>query len=251
MRYPAVYDWYDDLNGILDCAKVRETLETLKRGRDICCLELGCGNSSLGMQLVALMDFSRVVCVDFSSVVIEQMKSRVAQCPRIMLVQADARKMPFSDGVFDVSFEKGLLDAILCVGVTGGKKRVEEGRNAMREVWRVMRKGSILFSISHSGPQTRKKVFEPFFNIVSSESLSEDSKWTGKHRTHVIVLERKDEIDEDALKQHSPEEMQKKPMETKAAADSDDDVDEDEEILPNAFETGDVYENEAFDPTKG
>lgn len=95
-------------------------------------LVLGCGNSQLGQHMYeagwASNPGSRFVQLDFSSVVIDQMKARyndqyyetlwgagAKQCPRMDFVCCDVTEgLPYEDGSFDLIICKGIFDAILC-----------------------------------------------------------------------------------------------------------------------------------------
>ena len=77
-------------------------------------LILGCGNSPFGEKMMN-DGWGSVVNIDFSSVVIEQMKKKYKDYSDSMkFICADITKgIPFSDGSFDLIICKGTFDAIL------------------------------------------------------------------------------------------------------------------------------------------
>jgi len=92
-------------------------------------LILGCGNSSFGQKM--LQDgWGSVVNIDFSSVVIEQMKKKYEDYSDSMeFICADITKsFPFADESFDLIICKGTFDAILTSSssVTSAKFLVSE-----------------------------------------------------------------------------------------------------------------------------
>ena len=77
-------------------------------------LILGCGNSNFSLEM--LQDgWGSIINIDFSSVVIEQMKKKYDDYSDSMeFICADITKsLPFSDESFDLIICKGTLDAIL------------------------------------------------------------------------------------------------------------------------------------------
>jgi len=53
------------------------------------------------------------VCVDFSEIVVEQMKEKYMQDEGIEWQCADVRALPLEDQTVDVAFDKGTLDAMI------------------------------------------------------------------------------------------------------------------------------------------
>ena len=146
------YEWYS-----MDDALVDETLAIVRgvAGQSkvpIKILELGCGQSRLGQQLVDA-GFLSVTCTDFSPVVIAQRrkeqegtKSAYGARP-VAYLCADAANMPmFDDGHFDVVVEKATLDSM-----TFGTP--EHMRVVARELCRVLRPGGVLVSVSNAPPE--------------------------------------------------------------------------------------------------
>jgi SAM-dependent methyltransferase len=104
-------------------------------------MDLGCGTSRLAEQLAALgyaahgMDNSmRAVDLCRARTVLQVIASGslTYEC-------ADATATGFSDGMFDGCIDKATLDSLDCVGMSDA---------CARELFRVMRSGGILISIS-------------------------------------------------------------------------------------------------------
>jgi SAM-dependent methyltransferase len=103
-------------------------------------LILGCGNSNFGDHMREDGWKGEIVNVDFSAVVIDQMKTReelrysrrsnqTMKPPKLRYICADVtRPLPFEDGSFDLIICKGTFDAVLCsnVGATNAKRLVAE-----------------------------------------------------------------------------------------------------------------------------
>lgn len=81
-------------------------------------LDIGCGNSVLCKQLREA-GYLRVVGIDFSAVVIKQMRQQELQHQeqghegRVHYFTMDATNLSFSDSSFDAVVDKGGLDSIL------------------------------------------------------------------------------------------------------------------------------------------
>ncbi|XP_077077967.1 EEF1A lysine methyltransferase 4 isoform X2 [Siphateles boraxobius] len=75
-------------------------------------LMLGCGNSALSYDMYQA-GYTSITNVDYSSVCVESMAERHKDCAQLSWLCMDARRLAFSDGVFDVVLEKGTLDAML------------------------------------------------------------------------------------------------------------------------------------------
>ena len=133
-------------------------------------LILGCGNSNFAGDMVLDGWKGKITNIDFSAVVIEQMKTRFGSdfcdkfhCPQMEFVCADvAEGLPFDDESFDLVICKGTFDAILCSsGSVANAKRI------VSECSRVLVKGhGIFFLVTHGNPDSRV-VFLEHDNDVS------------------------------------------------------------------------------------
>lgn len=132
-------------------------------GRDRCrVLILGCGNSPFGEHLRHNGWRGEIVNLDFSSVVIDQMrkkhredyvrKGQQLMAPKMKYVCADITQgLPFEDESFDLIICKGTFDAILC---SGGS--VANIRTLVKECARVLTTGvGCLFLVTTGTPDNR------------------------------------------------------------------------------------------------
>ena len=142
-------------------------------------LILGCGNSRLGEDMIKDGWTGGITNVDFSSVVIEQMKERyketfdskddtardcssenekasVKQKPNMNFVCADVTKgLDFQDSSFDLIIHKGLLDAMACHFL-----RSYDTKALMNECVRLLDKNGAMVCISSSRKENRLEYLE-------------------------------------------------------------------------------------------
>ncbi|KAJ2005372.1 hypothetical protein GGI04_001353 [Coemansia thaxteri] len=76
-------------------------------------LMLGCGNSTLSGDMYEA-GYQSIVNVDYSEVVIEQMRQRTQHQPKMTWEVMDVRALALDDGSVDVAIDKGTLDALMC-----------------------------------------------------------------------------------------------------------------------------------------
>ncbi|XP_011499708.1 PREDICTED: methyltransferase-like protein 13 [Ceratosolen solmsi marchali] len=76
-------------------------------------LIVGCGNSTLGMNLYDA-DYKNITNIDVSHIVIKQMqKMNKTIRPDLLFLQMDATKMTYNNGEFNIILDKGTLDALM------------------------------------------------------------------------------------------------------------------------------------------
>jgi len=91
----------------------------------------------------------------------------------------DATEMKFAPKHFDVVFDKGTLDAILCGG--------DSARSAGRMLWnvhKVMKPGSKFFVITYGAPQSRE-------NYLKNRRFQWDVKHCQLGTRHLYTLTKK------------------------------------------------------------
>jgi len=115
-------------------------------------LVIGCGNSQLSEEMRE-DGFGNVTSVDFSHVVIEQMRSKYPNAEyEVMDV---TKKNSFSDNSFDVIVCKGTMDAILC-----GTGSLYNIYNTMVECSRVLGDHGALVIVTYGAPADRMVYIE-------------------------------------------------------------------------------------------
>jgi len=81
--------------------------------KDARILMLGCGNSTLSQDMYD-DGYKNIVNIDYSSVVIDQMRRRHKERrPEMEWLEMDVRDLQFADQSFDVAIDKGTMDAMM------------------------------------------------------------------------------------------------------------------------------------------
>lgn len=153
------FDWYRSWDEILPL--IQEYFRDSKIA-----LNIGCGNSTMGFDM--LSSFEYVYNNDISDVVIEKMeKEYSSHKDNLKWDVMDCTKMTYEDNYFDIVFDKGTLDALLCGDDI-------QFFSAVNEVSRVLKKGGYFIIITYGKPETRLKKlkeskpnweFEPYKTI--------------------------------------------------------------------------------------
>ena len=83
--------------------------------QNVRCMDIGCGTSTLGIDLCAAHNFGHLLLLDASVVCIARHEAAAAgrtAPPAITALVGDARVQPIPDGSYHVLIEKGTLDAL-------------------------------------------------------------------------------------------------------------------------------------------
>lgn len=144
------FDWFKSY------ADVKDVLGAYIPSRNLRILMLGCGNSTLSEDMYR-DGYHEVVNIDFSSVVIEQMR---AVHPHMQWIEMDIRDLKFEDGSFDVLIDKGTMDAML-TGVSDvwnpAAEIVENCEKEISEAIRVLRPGGKFIYLTFGQPHFRRR----------------------------------------------------------------------------------------------
>lgn len=173
---PQTFDWYQKWDAIY-----RELYQIFTG--DELVLNIGCGNSEMSADMQETA-FKTVVSIDISGVVIDQMIAKYKDNEDLLWFEMDCTKLTFEDEFFDVVFDKGTFDAILC-----GEKAIKNIYLSMGEIWRVLKYGGLFIEITYGEPSQRLglfkhsrlswKLYEPIFleglNNNSNEANNQDS----------------------------------------------------------------------------
>ena len=136
-------------------------------------LDVGCGVSLLGEELLEAGGFKSVICIDYSDVAIDKMKTRDNK-PGLQYMTMDASKMSFPDNYFGAAVDKGTIDAVMSGEDADG---VSRAIFVLKEVHRVLApKGK--FILVSSVP---KMMYLPMLNSahlswrIEAEALKTDA----------------------------------------------------------------------------
>ncbi|KAJ2899421.1 hypothetical protein IWW38_000995 [Coemansia aciculifera] len=126
-------------------------------------LMLGCGNSTLSGDMYD-DGYHNIVNVDYSDVVIDQMRRRSQQHqPKMSWEVMDVRALSLDDGSIDVAIDKGTLDALMCDKGDVWEPSAELCKNVageVNEVDRVLAPGGKFIWITFGQPHFRKRHLE-------------------------------------------------------------------------------------------
>jgi SAM-dependent methyltransferase len=147
-REPDPFDWYQPWENF------KPIVIPLLASRNSA-LNLGCGNSRMSERLLE-DGFTEVIGFDISCIVIDQNKARYSHEPRLKWVCGDVLNMEqFERDKFDVVFDKGTLDSIMCTG--SGPQAVPQ---MLAEISRVLKPGALFVEVSYGTPGTRASYFD-------------------------------------------------------------------------------------------
>jgi ubiquinone/menaquinone biosynthesis C-methylase UbiE len=116
-------------------------------------LVVGCGSSAMSYELS--QTFSRIVSIDISEEVVNQMKERYAQNGLLEWLTMDCTRMQFGNNTFDAIFDKGTLDTLMCYD-----SAAVLADQMVKEVARVLHPGGCFVVVSYGIPKTRKQFFD-------------------------------------------------------------------------------------------
>ncbi|KAG7443556.1 S-adenosyl-L-methionine-dependent methyltransferase [Guyanagaster necrorhizus] len=165
------FDWFKKYSDIADL--LRELIPD-KMSK---ILMLGCGNSTLSEDMYD-DGYKNIVNVDYSSVVIEQMRRRHrVDRPGMKWRVMDVRELEFGDDHFDVAIDKGTMDAMMTAKGDvwdPPEQVVSDCTKEMDEVIRVLRKSTGLFLyLTFGQPHFRRRFLARPGTSLQIEELGE------------------------------------------------------------------------------
>jgi len=148
------FDWFKSYEDIVDL--IHEYIPD----RSSRVLILGCGNSRLSEQMYD-DGYQNIVNVDYSSVVIEQMKARHQdQRPSMKWLEMDVRALQFDDATFEVIIDKGTMDAMMTAKGdpwNPPQKVIDDCTKEVDEVLRVLCPNGLFLYLTFGQPHFRKR----------------------------------------------------------------------------------------------
>jgi endothelin-converting enzyme len=143
---PSPFDWYVSWDHLFP------VFQPLFTGNERV-LNLGCGNSTMPFDM-SHTGFQSVTSIDFSPTVIAQMRSRYAASRNLVWEVMDVRHMAFPKASFDIIFDKGTIDSIVC-----GPSPFDMVERTLREVERVLAPAGLFIVVSLAKPASRIAMF--------------------------------------------------------------------------------------------
>jgi len=121
---------------------------------------LGCGNSTLSEDMWD-DGYHNIVNVDYSAVLIEQMRERHSQIrPEMEWLEMDVRNLSFQADSFDVAIDKGTMDAMMTAKGDvwdPPQQVVDDCTKEVDETLRVLRKGGLFIYLTFGQPHFRRR----------------------------------------------------------------------------------------------
>lgn len=177
-REPEEFDWYQPWS------KLKPYLSKyIHEGAQV--LSIGCGNSPMSAEI--LKDGAgKVFNVDFSHVVIEQMKTTHENEPNLQWDEAEVTRLPYDDATFDFIFDKGTMDSLISTCPTTKDVHV-----MVEEISRVLKPGGVFAEISYGTPNTRTPFLKPSNLNWAITETCEVEKITEPGTFHYIYIAKK------------------------------------------------------------
>jgi ubiquinone/menaquinone biosynthesis C-methylase UbiE len=143
-----VFEWYQPWPSFKPFLKA----SVVYHGR---ALNVGCGTSQMSLQL--LKDgFQKVISIDFSEIIINQMTARYAREARLEWRTADCTNLTFANNSIDFAFDKGTFDCLSAA--VDAADRISQ---YLHSIARCIVDDGCLIIISFGPPDTRQRFFKP------------------------------------------------------------------------------------------
>ena len=168
-----IFEWYQTYDTLKE-----KIIDYIKPEDQI--LNIGCGTSKLAEDLY-IDEIRNVTNIDFSENAIKIMEDRYKeQKVEMKYKKMNATNMEeFTNGSFNVVFDKALLDSVLC-----GENALPIVDKMINEIYRVLVNGGYYIVISNGNEDTRKHLFNNDMWDYKMLEIEKPSK--------VVVLDEKD-----------------------------------------------------------
>ncbi|KAJ7117446.1 hypothetical protein C8R44DRAFT_879007 [Mycena epipterygia] len=102
--------------------------------------------------------YKNIVNMDYSSVVIEQMRARHPEMECTSRLEMDVRDLQFADGSFDVVIDKGTMDAMMTTKGDVWQQVIDDCTAEVDEVIRTLKNGvGVFVYLTSSPPHFRRR----------------------------------------------------------------------------------------------
>lgn len=140
---------YDAMDHAEVNARFAEDFASFAEGRARRILDVGTGTARIPILLCSRLADATITATDLSNemlVVARANVERAGKGARITLANADAKSMRFADGAFDAVVSNSIVH------------HIPEPTDAFAEMWRVLRKGGVLFVRDLARPGSQEEV---------------------------------------------------------------------------------------------
>ncbi|KAG9312858.1 S-adenosyl-L-methionine-dependent methyltransferase, partial [Chiua virens] len=148
------FDWFKSY------ADIATYIHPLINDKNARILMLGSGNSKFSEDMWE-DGYRNIVNVDYSAVVIEQMRARHAELrPEMEWHEMDVRNLLFEDASFDIAIDKGTMDAMMTSSTDvwdPPEDVIKDCTAEVSEVLRVLRPSGTFLYITFGQPHFRKR----------------------------------------------------------------------------------------------
>lgn len=135
-------------------------------------LHVGCGTSDVGPKLAREASLSlHLTDIDSSPSAVRLMKHRHACLDNYTCQEADVLGLDFPVGSFDAVVDKGTLDALLCGSV-------DEARNMVTEMHRVLTKGGVYVQVTAEHPEARLELLTEYSGLLGRPKGERREPWS-------------------------------------------------------------------------
>ncbi|CAI5732256.1 unnamed protein product [Peronospora destructor] len=137
------FDWYQRYEGLKELLN-----QYVKKTDNI--LMAGAGNSRLSEEMVN-DDYQKVMNVDVSEIVIQQMAAKYKdQAEKLQWQKMNMCSLEFANETYDAVVDKSTMDSILC-----GEGSTANVSKMCQEIYRVLKPNGVYFIVSHGVPDNR------------------------------------------------------------------------------------------------
>ncbi|KIJ61960.1 hypothetical protein HYDPIDRAFT_115096 [Hydnomerulius pinastri MD-312] len=182
------FDWFKSYGDL--ASQLRELIPD----KNAKILMLGCGNSKFSEDMWE-DGYKNIVNVDYSAIVIEQMRLRHAEIrPEMEWREMDVRLLSFSDASFDIAIDKGTMDAMMTSSTDvwdPPEEIVKDCTAEVAEVLRVLRPNGAFIYITFGQPHFRRR----FLTGPHSPNTKLEVKELGESFHYYMYVLRKGALD--------------------------------------------------------
>lgn len=150
-------DWY------INWKEFKPYISSLNLDQNSKILNVGSGTSHVAIDMWK-DGIKGVVNIDISDQAVTQMQ-QLADNMKVdsQWIEMDATRMTFEDNQFDVVFDKGTLDALVCAPTQ------EIPKSMLREMFRVCKVGGLIYIVTHTCPQDRGEMLDELFDPMKAQ----------------------------------------------------------------------------------